>query len=194
MKNKDWIEKLTKEILTFRENRNWKQYHSPKNMVISFSIEIAELAEHFQYGSDQIFENKNTYTQEIADELVDVLWWTLLMSHEYGIDPKKFSPPKSRNTFKPRISLMKMFVSIGKISSELVGSKDVIRKKYTTKNKNTITKELENIFNQVLFFSDFIKMDIEQEFFRKLTKNAKRYPVKSVSFLQVFSAKLYKNV
>ncbi|MFZ5438256.1 MAG: hypothetical protein ACOZAK_04365 [Patescibacteria group bacterium] len=194
MINKKLIKKLTEEILKFREARNWKQYHSPKNMAISFYIETAELAEYFQYGFDEVFEQTKKYQQKVADEIIDVLWWTLLIAYEYSIELNKNKATKSKNIFKPRNSLMRIFNSIGKISNELIKSQDIIKKKYKTKNPKILEKELQNIFNQVVSFAKFINMDIEKEFYRKLDKNKKRYPIKKASFLKVFSVKLYKNI
>ena len=104
------LEKLLKKILEFRNKRNWKKYHSPKNMVISFYCELAELAEHFQYGSDKSTKEKNkTYDEKISDELMDVLWWTLLLAHEYEISINNSIIKTKRVKFSPRKSLLKMF-------------------------------------------------------------------------------------
>jgi len=186
MINKKLIKKLTEEILKFREARNWKQYHSPKNMVISFYIEIAELAEHFQYGSDEIFEQAKKYKQEIADEIIDVLWWTLLLAYEYDINLNINNATKIKNEFKPRDSLISIFSSIGKISIKLIKTKDIIKKKYKTKNIKTIEVELQNIFHQIICFSEYINMNIKKDFYRKLDKNKKRYPIKKSFFFKSF--------
>ena len=119
------LEKLLKKILEFRDKRNWKKYHSPKNMIIAFYCELAELAEHFQYETDKsIKEKSKIYDEKISDELIDVLWWTLLIAHEYGIHIDNPTIRNKINKFYPRKSLLIMFNSIGKISSEIVGSKD----------------------------------------------------------------------
>jgi len=190
MKNKNRIIKLTNKILEFRKNRNWEKYHSPKNMAISFYCEIAELAEHFQYGDDKYFKIKK-YDERVSDELIDVLWWTLLISHEYEIDLNKTKIYKRKN-FYPRKSLLKIFGSIGKISLELINSSDKIKIKYIVKNKPSLIKELRTIFNEVILFAEFLNIDIEKEFFRKLKKNKKKYPSnkKGAFLLSVFSGKL----
>lgn len=182
--------KLTKEILSFRNNRKWKKYHSPKNMVIGFYNEIAELAEHFQYGNNDLFATQK-YGEEVTDELMDVIWWTLLISHEYGVNLDKFKATK-RKSFYPRKSLLKIFTSIGKISSELANSSDEIKDKYQTKNKNLLTKELKKILNETILFAEFLKIDIEKEFFRKLNKNKRKYPTKGKSafLFKIFGGRL----
>ena len=71
-------QRLMEEILSFRDARNWKQYHTPKDLAISLSIEAAELLEVFQWsGSDLNCEGK---TEKIREELADVLMYGLLMA------------------------------------------------------------------------------------------------------------------
>lgn len=83
----DSIKDLQQQVVTFRNQRNWQEYDLPKNLIISLWVEIGELAEHFQYWSDQeILEKIAVKREEVADELIDVLWWILLIAHEFKID------------------------------------------------------------------------------------------------------------
>lgn len=75
---------MTKAILEFRDARNWKQFHSPKDLAISLSLEASELLENFQWKSSEEAVEKNF--SKIRDELADVLYYTLLLSHDLGID------------------------------------------------------------------------------------------------------------
>jgi len=81
------IQKLTEALVKFRDARNWKQFHNPKDMAISLSLEAAEVLEHFQWKSPGEIE---TYLKEqkgdVAEELADVLYWVLLMSHDLNVD------------------------------------------------------------------------------------------------------------
>jgi NTP pyrophosphatase (non-canonical NTP hydrolase) len=84
------IDALTKIINDFRDARDWKQFHNPKDLAISLSLEAGEVLEHFQWKSPEeikkyIKENK----KEIADELADVFYWVLLMSSDLDIDIEK---------------------------------------------------------------------------------------------------------
>ncbi len=81
------IKKLTKSILDFRNARNWKQFHNPKDSALSLVLEATEVLEHFQWKNNTelekyVKENKN----DIAAELADVLYWVLLMSWDLNID------------------------------------------------------------------------------------------------------------
>lgn len=78
---------LTGRVLAFRDARNWAQFHKHKDMAISLMLEAAELAEHFQWKSEEeIRVHVETKRSELSDELSDVLYWVLLMAHDMGIN------------------------------------------------------------------------------------------------------------
>lgn len=84
------IKNLTKGIITFRDARNWKQFHNPKDLAISLLLEASEVLEHFQWKNTEEMEayiKKNK--KEIAKELADVFYWVLLMSNDLNIDLEK---------------------------------------------------------------------------------------------------------
>lgn len=84
------IQSLIKIILKFRKARNWKQFHNPKDMSISLVLEATEVLEHFQWKKgDEIQEYIKSHKKEIGEELSDVLYWVLLLSHDLDIDIKK---------------------------------------------------------------------------------------------------------
>jgi NTP pyrophosphatase (non-canonical NTP hydrolase) len=76
---KDIIEQLIK----FRDDRNWKQFHTPGNLSKSIVIEAAELLENFQWNQ----ENPNI--ENIKEELADVMGYCLLLCEYYGFDMKE---------------------------------------------------------------------------------------------------------
>ncbi len=81
------IKKLTDRIIKFRDARDWKQFHKPKDLAISLNLEAAEVLEHFQWKSEkEIDEYVKTNKEEIADELADVLNYLLLTAHDLDID------------------------------------------------------------------------------------------------------------
>lgn len=78
------IEILTKRVLNFRNKRGWGKYHIPKSMAISLLLEAAEFLEIFQWTKDdKIPKNKR---KQLEEELVDVLYWVLLIAHDFKID------------------------------------------------------------------------------------------------------------
>lgn len=77
-------EETIKQILKFRDDRDWKQFHNPKDLAISISLEAAELLEVFQWsGTDVSNEGKQ---EKIKEELADVLKYCVLMADACGLD------------------------------------------------------------------------------------------------------------
>ncbi|MDO8660218.1 MAG: nucleotide pyrophosphohydrolase [Candidatus Parcubacteria bacterium] len=97
----DNIKALTKKIVDFRDARDWKQFHNPKDCAISLSLEALEVLEHFQWKSkEEIEQYVNKNKTEIAKELADVLYWVLLLSHDLNIDIEKISKIKLKENGK----------------------------------------------------------------------------------------------
>jgi NTP pyrophosphatase (non-canonical NTP hydrolase) len=72
------------QVLKFRDDRNWKQFHNPKDLAISISLEAAELLEVFQWSADDVIcENKK---DKIREELADVVNYCILMADACGLD------------------------------------------------------------------------------------------------------------
>lgn len=78
---------LQKQIRRFCDDRNWDQFHNPKDLSISLSLEAAEVLEHFQWKNDDemarhVIEKK----MEVGEELADVFYWVLLLANKLDID------------------------------------------------------------------------------------------------------------
>ena len=81
------ISEITKRITAFRDARDWKQFHNPKDLALSLVLEASEVVEHFQWKNPkEIGEYIKTNKTEIGEELADTLYWILLMSHDLDID------------------------------------------------------------------------------------------------------------
>ena|SRR3989338_832946 len=84
------LEELTKRIIAFRDARDWKQFHNPKDVALSLVLEATEVLEHFQWKNQaEIEKYVKSNKKEIGEELADVLYWVLLMSHDLKINIKK---------------------------------------------------------------------------------------------------------
>lgn len=71
-------------VLKFRDDRDWKQFHNPKDLAISLNLEAAELLEVFQWsGTDLECAEKRA---KIEEELADVLQYSILMADACGLD------------------------------------------------------------------------------------------------------------
>lgn len=84
------FDELTEIINKHRDARDWRQFHQPKDLAISLALEAGEVLELFQWKGDeeaQEFIAKNK--ERLGEELADVLYWTLTLAHDAGIDLKE---------------------------------------------------------------------------------------------------------
>ena len=75
------IEQLTKEIVAFTTERDWDQFHNPKDLAIALSIEASELMETFLWKSPE-----DANIGKVEEELADVINYALLIADKYGMD------------------------------------------------------------------------------------------------------------
>src|SRR3989338_6714777 len=82
------LTELQKIVIAFRDSRDWRQFHNPKDMALSLTLEAAEVLEHFQWKAtkEEIDGYVKKHKKEIGEELADVLYWVLTMNHDLGID------------------------------------------------------------------------------------------------------------
>ena len=92
-------EETIKKLLKFRDDRDWRQFHTPKDLAISLSLEAAELLEVFQWsGADM---KRSEKLDKIKEELADVLSYCFLMADACGLDPDEILNAKiARNEEK----------------------------------------------------------------------------------------------
>src|SRR3990167_2796920 len=101
------IKDLTNRIIKYRDERDWKQFHNPKDLALSLMLESAEVAEHFQWKNKEEMEQYvSEHKDEVSEELSDVLYWVLLISHDLGID--------IIDAFHKKMSLNEMKYPVGK--------------------------------------------------------------------------------
>ena len=81
------MEELIKEIINFRDEREWKQFHSPKNLATAISIESSELNEIFLWKNEN--ESFKVDKRKVADEIADVLIYSILMMDTFNLDMVK---------------------------------------------------------------------------------------------------------
>jgi NTP pyrophosphatase (non-canonical NTP hydrolase) len=83
----DSLKSLTRAALAFRDQRDWAQFHSPKELAISLAVESAELLQLMQWWKPndlkRVIRQKHT---QIQDELADVFFSVLLLADELKID------------------------------------------------------------------------------------------------------------
>jgi NTP pyrophosphatase (non-canonical NTP hydrolase) len=83
------VAELRDVVRQFVDERDWHQFHSPKNLSMSLAIEVAELMEHFQWiTTDEAWQvgQVEDKREPIREELADVLCYVLALANELGID------------------------------------------------------------------------------------------------------------
>ena len=82
------MDDLSRQLKKFAAERDWEQFHSPKNLAMALSVEAAEIVEHFQWLTQE--ESRNLDPQkleEVQEEIADVLIYLTELAATLGIDP-----------------------------------------------------------------------------------------------------------
>src|SRR5208283_4201531 len=84
----DRLNEIVDKLLVFRRDRDWEQFHRPKDLAISIVLEAAELLEEFQWKDDAEVKR---YMQEgglsrVGEEIADIAIYIAILSHDLGID------------------------------------------------------------------------------------------------------------
>lgn len=81
------LEQIRQKVLAFRRERDWEQFHDPKNLAEGLSIEAAELLENFLWKTtDESRRLDAAEKARVADELADIFVFLLYLSEELQID------------------------------------------------------------------------------------------------------------
>ena len=83
------VAELRQIIADFVAERDWSQFHAPKNVSMALAIEAAELMEHFQWLTTEAsreLPNDSAKLAEVAEELADVIGYSFALANELGID------------------------------------------------------------------------------------------------------------
>jgi dCTP diphosphatase len=95
------IARIQRDLETFAEERDWNQYHSPKNLAMALSVEASELVEHFQWlTEEQSAVPDEAKRQAIASEVADVQIYLLRLADKLGIDIEAAVAAKIRDNHR----------------------------------------------------------------------------------------------
>ena len=87
MASTDSLAELTRRICAFRDARNWKQFHSPKDLAVAITAEAGELLQHFVWQQpDQLEKRVQEKRSELNDEMADVGILLFELAHNLGVD------------------------------------------------------------------------------------------------------------
>lgn len=99
------IKALVQKIDDFRDERNWRPHHNPKDLAISLSIEASELLEAFQWRTSEEAWEENQ--ENIKEEIADVLIYALTLCSELDLDVEEIVVDKIRkNGIKHNINII----------------------------------------------------------------------------------------
>jgi len=114
--SKTTLADLRRLVDRFVDERDWHQFHTPKNLAMSLAVEAAELMEHFQWltaEQSRAVADEQDKLAAVGEELADVLCYVLAMANELGLDlstalrrkirknEKKYPAPEYRGRFGP---------------------------------------------------------------------------------------------
>ena len=83
------IAELRDLVRSFVDERDWRQFHAPKNLGMSLAIEAAELMEHFQWltvGESRALRDDSQRLSAVGEELADVICYALALANELDLD------------------------------------------------------------------------------------------------------------
>ena len=80
-------ENVIELLRQFVKERNWQQFHTPKNLTMALSVEVSELMEHFQWLTAEESQSlSEARKSEVAEEVADVQIYLLMLADRLGID------------------------------------------------------------------------------------------------------------
>ncbi len=80
----DGIEEITAELIRFRNERDWEQFHNPKDLALAINIEAGELLELFLWKKPE-----DANKEKVKEELADIFSFSFLLAEKYGFDVKQ---------------------------------------------------------------------------------------------------------
>lgn len=81
------IQQIISKIKAFRDERDWMQFHDPKNMAISIVLESSELLEHFQWkDKEEVQRHLKESKEAVQDEIADIALYLFELSDDLGIN------------------------------------------------------------------------------------------------------------
>jgi NTP pyrophosphatase (non-canonical NTP hydrolase) len=93
------LDTLKNSLVQFRDERNWQQFHTLKNLIISLNLESSELLELTQWKTDEDLArltSDDQFHEQLRDECADVLLYLLLIAEQSGIDLMQAAEQKLR--------------------------------------------------------------------------------------------------
>jgi dCTP diphosphatase len=79
---------IKKKLKEFAAERDWDQFHSPKNLTMALSVEVGEIVEHFQWMTEEeSYKLSSEKLEKVKNEIGDVMIYLVMFADKLGIDP-----------------------------------------------------------------------------------------------------------
>jgi dCTP diphosphatase len=81
------MKELIQKLREFATERDWDQFHSPKNLIMALSVEVSEIVEHFQWSTEEeSYQLSSKKLEKIKEEVGDVVIYLVMLADKLGID------------------------------------------------------------------------------------------------------------
>jgi len=91
------MKELIQKLREFAKERDWEQFHSPKNLAMALSVEVAEIVEIFQWLTQEESRNLDSEKLErVKEEMADVMIFLTNLADKFGVDPIQAAKEKIR--------------------------------------------------------------------------------------------------
>ena len=82
------MKELLQNLKKFAAERDWDQFHSPKNLTMALSVEVGEIVEHFQWLTEkESYHLSSNKLEKIKEEIGDIIIYLVMLADKLGIDP-----------------------------------------------------------------------------------------------------------
>ena len=146
------FDNIIEELIKFRDERNWKQFHTPENLAKSIVIEAGELLECFQWNPT------NAKLKDVEEELADILIYSFYLANYYNLDIKEIINKKIK--INEIMTLEELFNENQKLFTHTWGYKQEIRNDFK-KRKDFCIRCIKRIFKDYPEYKEVI-MDIKE--------------------------------
>ena len=93
------MNQLKSDLRKFTKDRNWEQYHWPKNLAMALSVEVAELVEIFQWKREYDLLTNDEYNS-LRDEIGDIMIYLIMIADKFELDPLEMARCKMKKNEK----------------------------------------------------------------------------------------------
>lgn len=114
MRDKDNnVNDLKEKVKSFCEDRDWDQFHNPKDLAIGIITEPSELLEHFRFKSEKEVAKilNSDKRKEITEELADIMFFVLRFAQRYDVDLSKEIEEIIKNTHRALMTRLQLLIS-----------------------------------------------------------------------------------